>query len=212
MRVFYITLLYLFAAITTVPAADDPITLSEQSRNIIQTFASRLQNELQQAMTEGGVVQAIDICKVRAPAIAAELSRDGWLIKRTSLKPRNPLNAPDAFERQTLLDFEAKKAQGWAVEKLAYYKMREVDDSIEFRYMKAIPVQTMCLTCHGEDIPADVLQKLDVAYPNDQARGYQAGDIRGAFSLRRHIQGKSTDETDQQARSSNIDTRLVADP
>lgn len=198
MIVRLLTLLCLFIGLQAAYAENDPQALSEQSREIIKTFASRLQNELQQAMAEGGPVNAIDVCKVHAPQIAAELSTDGWLVRRTSLKVRNPLNAADDFERKILKDFEEKKANGWAVEKLAYYKMKEHGETSEFRYMKAIPTQSLCLTCHGENIPADVLKKLNTAYPDDEARGYQEGDIRGAFSLRKRFRTAPADDTNQQ--------------
>ena len=181
-----------------VMAENDPQLLSEQGREIIQTFANRLQNELQQAMAEGGPVNAIDVCKVRAPQIAAELSTDGWLVRRTSLRVRNQLNTPDEFERKILEDFAQKKAAGWAVEKLAYYKMKEYGETTEFRYMKAIPTQQICLTCHGENIPADVQKKLNAAYPNDEARGYKEGDIRGAFSLRKRFHTAPAGDDNQQ--------------
>ncbi len=183
--------LSLFSGLHVAHADNDPQSLSEQSRAIIQSFSTRLQNELQRAMAEGGPVNAIDVCKVKAPQIAAELSTDGWLVKRTSRKLRNPLNAPDKFESGVLQDFADKKASGWAVENLAYYKMKEYGDTSEFRYMKAIPTKAICLECHGENIPAAVLKKLDAAYPEDEARGYQEGDIRGAFSLRKRFHNKS---------------------
>ena len=49
--------------------------------------------------------------------------------------------------------------------------------------MKAIPTGEVCLACHGKDINPDVASALDAAYPQDQARGYALGDIRGAFSV-----------------------------
>jgi hypothetical protein len=41
-----------------------------------------------------------------------------------------------------------------------------------------------CLKCHGTDIDPAVAAKLDALYPKDMARGYKAGDVRGAFTLR----------------------------
>ena len=49
--------------------------------------------------------------------------------------------------------------------------------------MKAIPTAALCLSCHGENIPADVDAKLKELYPNDQARGFKEGQLRGAFTL-----------------------------
>ncbi|MCS3903093.1 hypothetical protein J2T55_001110 [Methylohalomonas lacus] len=192
-------------------AAQDntPANLSEQGRERIQQFAGRLQDELQQAMADGGPVNAIDVCKVQAPAIARELSTDGWQVRRVSLQPRNPDNAADEFERRTLRDFEDKQARGWQVERLAYYKMQQHQQGerafSEFRYLKAIPTRSLCLTCHGDNIPAEVKAKLDTLYPDDQARGYQLGDIRGAFSLRKRINDVTVPQSEANAGTTVLD-------
>lgn len=49
--------------------------------------------------------------------------------------------------------------------------------------MKAIPTAALCVKCHGESIEAEVEAKLKELYPNDQARGFKEGDLRGAFTL-----------------------------
>ena len=49
--------------------------------------------------------------------------------------------------------------------------------------MKAIPTGELCLLCHGETIDPDIAAAIDKAYPEDQARGFSLGDIRGAFTL-----------------------------
>lgn len=196
-------ILLLAIALWALPLAADnstPAALSEQSRDLIEQFAGRLQNELQQAMADGGPVNAIDVCKIRAPAIARELSTDGWQVGRVSLRPRNPDNAADEFERRTLQDFEDKRMRGWQIERLAYYKMQQHHQGErefnEFRYLKAIPTRSLCLSCHGNNISAKVKAKLDTLYPDDQARGYQLGDIRGAFSLRKRIDDTGAPESE----------------
>ena len=54
------------------------------------------------------------------------------------------------------------------------------------RYMRAIGIAPMCVTCHGapENIPAGVKAALDAAYPHDAARGYSPGQLRGAFTVK----------------------------
>lgn len=54
-----------------------------------------------------------------------------------------------------------------------------------FRYMKAIPMQGMCMTCHGgqELIPDNVKERLATLYPDDQATGFTPGSLRGAFTV-----------------------------
>jgi hypothetical protein len=49
--------------------------------------------------------------------------------------------------------------------------------------MKAIPTAELCVACHGSDLAPEREAQLDRLYPNDQARGFGADDIRGAFTL-----------------------------
>src|SRR5690606_42146159 len=52
-------------------------------------------------------------------------AEDGWLVRRTSLKVRNPGNAPDAFEERILRNFEERFAEGAPVDTLGYYQLRD---------------------------------------------------------------------------------------
>ncbi|WP_295384536.1 DUF3365 domain-containing protein [uncultured Thiodictyon sp.] len=160
-----------------------------QAKALIQQFAGTLKGELETAMKAGGPVKAIGVCKERAPAIAADLSaKSGWKIARVSLKPRNAKTGqPDAWERQVLTRFDARKAAGEPVDTLAFGAVVEDDGAKQFRFMKAIPTGEVCLACHGSAINPEVAAALDQAYPGDQARGYAVGDIRGAFSLAKPI-------------------------
>ena len=156
-----------------------------EAKNIVKTFATSLQAELQAAIKEGGPVEAIAVCKERAPAIAKGLSDQmGWEVGRTSLKLRNStLNAPDDWERQVMLRFDERTAAGEDVQTMAYAEVVEKDGSKQFRFMKAIPTGEVCLACHGNSVAPTVVTALDEAYPDDQARGYKLGDVRGAFTL-----------------------------
>lgn len=156
-----------------------------EARGIVKAFGGTLKGELQAGMKAGGPVQAIDVCHTRAPQIAQELSaQHGWSVARTSLKLRNPGNAPDAWETQVLNEFEARKAAGADPNTLEYSAVVDQDGRQVYRYMKAIPTGQVCLSCHGGDAVAPQVEaKLQQWYPHDQARGYQAGDLRGAFTL-----------------------------
>jgi len=74
----------------------------------------------------------------------------------TSLKPLNPNNAPDAWERQALLAFESGVKEVSA----------EVDiDGVPYlRLMKPFVTETGCLKCHAQ-------------------QGYREGDIRGGIGV-----------------------------
>ncbi len=154
------------------------------SRATAQQFMETLKESLQQAMKQGDPVHAIEVCKTRAPIIAKDISEHkGWRVARTSLRVRNPANAPDPWEEAVLKRFEARKAKGEDPKKLEYYEVVQQGDRQVFRYMKAIPTAELCLKCHGSRLDRKVQAKLKEIYPNDQAKGFKVGDIRGAFTI-----------------------------
>ncbi len=174
------------SAPTAAPAANPKV---EETKALIKEFAGTLKGELEAAMKSGGSTQAIGVCKERAPAIAADLSaRSGWEIGRVSLKPRNVrLDTPDAWQRRVLTRFDERQAAGEPVDTLAFAEMVKGDGGTRFRFMKAIPTGEVCLACHGSAITPEVTAALDQAYPQDRARGYALGEVRGAFSLAKPI-------------------------
>lgn len=74
----------------------------------------------------------------------------------TSLKPLNPNNAPDDFERNALSMFEMGEKENYTTQKS---KGRTV-----FRYMAPLFVEEGCMQCHAE-------------------QGYKIGDVRGGISV-----------------------------
>lgn len=66
---------------------------------------------------------------------------------------------------------------------MAFAEVVESDVGKRYRFMKAIPTADLCLACHGESINPDLAAAIDKAYPDDKARGFKTGDIRGAFTL-----------------------------
>ena len=170
------------------PSASSLEEQLDYSRALIGRFAANLQAALMTGMAEGGPVSAIQVCNTKAPEIARGLQIEpGWSIRRTSLKLRNPDNAPDAWERTTLEAFDKDRAAGKNPAELETHAVVEDGGKRVFRYMKAIPTAALCLNCHGGDITAKVTAQLDQLYPEDLARGFKEGDIRGAFSVRKDL-------------------------
>ena len=165
--------------------AEDLGPRAAASKAAIAAFAGELKAELQSAMKAGGPVKAIAVCNERAPGIAARHSAARDLtLGRTSLKIRNPENAPDAWERAVLEDFERRRDAGEDSATLVRYEVVERGGRREFRLMKAIPTAEVCLACHGATIAPEVAARLDALYPGDRARGFAVGDLRGAFTVR----------------------------
>lgn len=171
-----------------VAQADEYAQPVADSRATAKEFMQQLKGELQKGMQAGGPVNAIGVCKDEAPRIAATLSeRKGLEIGRTSLKVRNPANTPDVWEKAVLEAFEQRKLAGEDPAGIEFYAVAEQQDKTVFRYMKAIPTAELCVVCHGAELAPELEAKLAELYPQDQARGFQPGDIRGAFTITRSL-------------------------
>ena len=81
---------------------------------------------------------------------------DNIQFRITSLKPLNPNNAPDDWERQALETFERGATEHFAV-------VRESGGPV-LRYMGRLATEQACLTCHAK-------------------QGYQLGDVRGGIRV-----------------------------
>lgn len=162
----------------------------EESRKTAQEFLQTLGGILKKQLETDGVESAIAVCKQVAPAMAHQYSKDGVLVKRVSLKPRNQaLGTPDAWENKVLQSFSQAQVEGQPAVNMEISEVTENADGKSFRYMKAIPTQGMCLQCHGTpaDISSGVTALLQKEYPKDKAVGYRVGDIRGAISIQRKL-------------------------
>lgn len=149
-----------------------------QSRDITARFQQALGARLMSSLSTGGPVEAIGICNVDAPAIAARLSEEtGARVGRTALRVRNPENTPDQAARTVLAGFQRDLEAGLTVS--SEHFMTQPDGSA--RYMKAIVTQPLCLACHGSALAPEVAAAVTEHYPEDQATGFAVGDLRGAF-------------------------------
>ncbi len=183
--------LSLLLVLSASPAlADDLAKFQEDSRKVVMEMVSRLGSALQKEMTANGPAAAIKVCKDLAPAITSDLSRrTGERITRVSLKTRNPLlGSPDAWEQKVLADFAGRMKK----ENPANMEFAEIVTEPQgkfMRYMKAIPMQDICLKCHGslETIAPEVKEQLNAEYPHDKATGYAINQIRGAFSIKKAL-------------------------
>jgi hypothetical protein len=161
------------------------------SRAAAGQLTQQLGAELRKELEAGGPAQAISVCRNVAPEIAGKLSRQmGARVARVSLKTRNPLlGTPDAWEQRVLADFDRRATAGEKPEALEVSEVVAEPAGRYFRYMKAIPVQPLCLTCHGapEAVAVEVRDRIATEYPHDRALGYSAGQIRGAVTVKQRV-------------------------
>ena len=162
-------------AMLLVLAAVPETVLSDQmlhGEKLLEPFKVQLKQALIAGMQEGPV-NAITVCSDEAPMIAAALATDDVRIGRTSHRLRNPAN----------------KGPDWADEILtAYLEQDEGRSPIVVDlpgdrqgYVEPIMTQALCLACHGDNLASDIAAKLAEAYPDDQATGFELGELRGIF-------------------------------
>ena len=165
--------------------AADKAALAAEGQALMMSFGGALKGELQAAMKEGGPTSAIQVCNVRAPEIASKVSADsGWTVARSSHKIRNPENLADEYTTAVIDDFLAREQAGEMAVDLVRAEIVTEDGVEKFRLVKAIPTEEVCLNCHGGDnVKAEVIDKLAELYPSDQARGFEVGQMRGVFTL-----------------------------
>ena len=177
--------------------ADTTTANEQQSENSVQekikearlhakALGGALKSRLQQAIQSGGLEAGVNECQLEAAPIALALSQNGWEVGRTALKVRNPNNAADQWEREQLAWFSqllTKAKQDNLAPKRPIETYQYDSESGEFRYMMAIEQGQVCMACHGANVAPSVKQSILKHYPNDQATGFELGELRGAFTL-----------------------------
>lgn len=157
-------------------------TYREKGLTISKSTGKELSGTLMQKMQEGGISQAVSFCNVTAIPITQQMSENyDVTIKRTSLKTRNPLNAPAENERFVLQEFEAKKSKGMPLESKVL-----VDVEGNPHYYAPIFIEKKCLICHGsldKELSKTTDSIIKSHYPNDLAIGFKEGDLRGIWSI-----------------------------
>jgi hypothetical protein len=170
-------------------AAQDPAWVGD-ARKVATSIPPRLLAVLTEELARGGPEGAIAACRDVAPQLAKAASAEtGWSIRRVSLRNRNPRAVPDAWERAALEEFDRRAASGESPTALEKAEIVVEDGRRHYRYMRALPVQPLCVNCHGavDQLAPATRHKLKELYPEDRAIGYKTGDLRGAMTIRKPL-------------------------
>jgi hypothetical protein len=173
------------AAVADQPPVADSATVA-RAQLAANTLGPDLAGMLQQAIRDGGPIQAVAVCADSAQARTARHAIDGVAIRRVGTRVRNPANAPDTLEARVLGYLAEQKAAGTMPGEVIEVARTGLDGGWELRYIRPVVLQEFCTTCHGavENIPPAVRSVIAERYPSDSAVGYAAGDLRGAITVR----------------------------
>ena len=157
-------------------------------RGAADALGKGLMTALLGQLETGGPPAALAFCADSAQALTARYQQEGLDVHRTSLKVRNPRNAPDSVEVRVLDQLAALHAAGTLPPE--YVEIRRLGTGTrELRYFRPIQVQRGCLACHGavDGIAPAIQTVLAERYPEDAAVGYAEGDLRGVIAVRRTL-------------------------
>ncbi len=149
----------------------------KQGGEIAQATFKVLSQNLQNAMAEGGVENALKFCNVNAMPLTDSLSKYYNVeIKRTSHKVRNPLNEPTNTEFMMLDLYLSGANKAFIME----------NEAGGVSYYSPIKMVGLCVTCHGQvgtTLAEKDYQIIQSLYPDDKATGFNVDELRGMWSI-----------------------------
>lgn len=170
---------------------EPPRAALDDARKASAELVNSVRSELLKAIEASGPLRAIVVCKYTVPEIASAVSRKyGARVTRVSLTPRNPsLGWGDAWEQKVLMDFDEKVARGEKADGLEHFEVTTEPSGRFLRYMKVLPMQPVCMHCHGpvEQMTESIRSQLAHDYPHDQATGLTLGKVRGAVTYKKPL-------------------------
>ncbi|MEM8815188.1 MAG: DUF3365 domain-containing protein [Pseudomonadota bacterium] len=171
-----IAALSLIAFAAGPPAAAEPANDTEhatlQGAAIIKPYKNALQTALREGLADSPL-SAVEHCRLEAPALAERYSTENLRVGRSSHRLRNPANAaPDWLE--AVLDRYLGDPSTRAPLTV------ELEHGVR-GYVEPIVMQPLCLACHGPALAPELEAMIEKHYPDDQATGFEVGDLRGVF-------------------------------
>jgi hypothetical protein len=106
-------------------------------------------------------------------------------LKRTSLRLRDPANAPDEADLLALNKVRRSIANGVQPPRLLLQNVELPGGRKEMRAYRPVPVGKNCVACHGpaEDMSVELRDLIKKRYPEDEAIGYALGEWRGLIRV-----------------------------
>lgn len=152
----------------------------------LDRFGVTLVSDAARAMRDGPV-DALPLCHLKGIPM-----KDGTVggvtrvlaVKLTSLKLRNPANAPDAAEKAALTAIQSGIDLG-NPPNLLVQRIDLSGGKQEWRMYRPLVVLRQCAVCHGppDNQPADLRAALQAKYPSDQSGNYLPGEWCGVIRI-----------------------------
>ena len=159
----------------------EDLPYDERGLKYALTTKAVLGKNLMGTIQKKGTLEALAFCNEQAYPLTDSMSVvHNANIKRVSDKPRNPNNKANSIELDYINTFKKQLANQEEISPI----VKEDTDQVHVYY--PIVTNSMCLQCHGkpnENIKPEIIKKLTLLYPEDQATGYITDQVRGIWSI-----------------------------
>ena len=145
--------------------ADDP--RRQRADEADQALRQRLMGRVMEVANQEGFDAAVDVCHDEAGPLTDEVSEEfNVAIGRVSDRLRNPDNSGHDWVWSMIEEADGQP----------HYAAND-----DFRAVKPIELADGCVNCHGntDELAEGVPELLEERYPDDEATGYEVGDLRG---------------------------------
>lgn len=188
---FFILIISLFAISSCTSKQDssqtetapiDTAAVIQEGKTIVQSTFTTLSSNLSGALKEGDVAHALQFCNVEAMPLTDSLSTHyGIEIRRASHRPRNPQNQADSLELASIQSYIDQLEKDGELKPIVHNRRGQILFHAPIRI-----AGDLCLNCHGSpgtDIAQTDLEVIRELYPEDEATGFEMGELRGIWSI-----------------------------
>jgi len=161
--------------VTAQPLSHDQAV--EKGKMVSGKLLQTLGGNLQEHIGRKGVLGGVSFCSQNGLVLTHKVAQEtNTTLKRVSVHNRNPQNAASEEESAILVRWNHLQK---AKKPLPDYEMVIQGDG-GYRYYQPIVIKNpLCLQCHGTNIKPEVAKVIDALYPEDNAKRYALGDLRG---------------------------------
>ncbi len=143
------------------------------SAELLQTLGGSLQERIQSK----GIIGGVNFCSQNGLSLTQKVAQEtNTTLKRVSVHNRNPQNLASDEETKILVRWNHLKE---AKKPLPEYEIVPQSDGGYLYYQPIVIKNPLCLQCHGKKIPSKVAKAINTLYPDDNAKRYKMGDLRG---------------------------------
>lgn len=170
--------------------ADDPAAaaIRRTGEDWISRVGQQLAGEVNRVLASQGTEEAVGLLHLKKFPLPAASPGKPFVtaVKRTSLRVRDPANAPDNADLAALLSIQKELMDGNTPPKVLVQQVAATaTHPFEWRVYRPISTMASCLVCHGpmDSVLPGVRARIERLYPTDQAHNYAAYEWRGVIRV-----------------------------